>query len=307
MRLQELIVVLGLVLLALPAEIAAQAFEGTVRQRSVEVMDQDLFPVIDDGDLDESQSEAEWLRSTAEKVFGMPISQLLSRVGNATDQETTIYVKGDKVRYETAGEGGGAFAISDTRARITWVVYPQDRSYMRFSEEDVKAAAEEAERRAAEMMAQMGLDPEEIEAAQANTADEGAGWSGEAPPVEALGRTEEINGIPTNAYEAGTEEELTLGWCAEDRWGLLDTMKRLAQQAEMMEGEEDGMDDESGPDLQGIVCEGKLPVRVQTFSPYDFSAYTVEEILSIDTAPVSEEIFRIPEGFTEKKLTDMWK
>jgi len=308
MRIRASILLSTIAALALPLSAFPQSFEGIVKQRTIEVGEYGLSELLydDEGEEPDFETEVEWLRYSANKLFSLPTDRLLSSGEGADWQEITLYVKGSKVRYDQAGEDGGGYMIMDAESQTTWMVIPSERSFIKWTAEEAQAAAEDAAREAEEMMVRMGLDPEELRAqAEAmGETDEEDGGVGGAPTVRSLGRTEDINGFRASAYEAASGEEIALGWCAEDASGLLGTMEMLAKQAGMNE-EEDVPG--SGPDTQELVCRDKLPVKVQVYSPSRMNAYVMEEIVSIQATSVSDARFQIPDGYTEKKLSDMWK
>jgi hypothetical protein len=70
--------------------------------------------------------------------------------------------------------------------------------------------------------------------------------------------------------------------------------------------EEYGYD--AGPSAEELLCEGKVPVRIQLFSAGGWGqTYTVEEIVAIEPTSVSDDRFEVPSDYTERKLSDMWR
>ncbi len=299
MRVHRTISLAALALLALPALVRAQTFEGTLKQRSMDIDDQALYDIVHPDGLSESDEGPAWLRATAARLFGMPEERLVE-LAMDRPEAVTVYIKGDKVRYDA---GGGTWAIVDVASGVTTMVNPQGRYFIRISADAVKASAAESQRRADEMVKRMGLDPDEVK--KASEAEEAAA-AGPKPKVRALGKTETINGIKASAYEAMTDQEIAVGWCAEDTWGLRKTMERMAKQIGAMNGD-DQEDDGDVVELQDAVCEGKLPVKVQVYRDNAMTAYSLEELLGIDRSPVPAAKFRIPAGYTEKKLSDLMR
>lgn len=292
--------------LTLPLPASPQSFEGLVKQRTIEVDEQGLYELLYSQAMDEPEFDTElaWLRYAADKLFSIPPEQLQGGVEGVNSYESTLYVKGDKVRYDHGSGGGQGFILMDAGSRTTWIVNPADRSYITVNADEAEAAAEEAAKTAEEMMAKMGLDPEELrEQAEAMGEMEEEGGETGTPTVRPLGKTEEINGFRASGFEAVLGDEIAIGWCAEDASGILKTMEMLAKQAGMEEDEEL----ESGSDMQELVCRGKLPVKVQVFSPSRMNSYVMEEIVAVEATSVSDERFSLPDGYTERKLSDMWR
>ncbi len=295
------------VLLALPHVLSGQAFEGVVKQRTIEVDENGLYDLLY-GEADEEpefESEEEWLRYSLDKLAAIPVERLASGNVDGADVETiTTYVKGGKVRSEVTGSAGQGYVIYDVASGTTWMVNPADRSYIRYTLEEVEAATKEAQKQAEEALAKMGIDMEEIEQrAEEMDAQEMDEEMEVGVTVTSLGKTQEINGILASGYEAHTDEGMAVGWCAQDDQGIMETMKELMQLSGFEEDEDD-----SGPSMDELLCKDRLPVLVQTFTPGGFGvSFSVEEILSIERTGVSDEQFVIPEGYTEKSLRDMWE
>ncbi len=312
-----LALVLGLAV-ALPASTSAQSFEGTVTQRTIEVDEQALFDLfLSEADEPDFETEEDWIRYTARSLFEAPTGELQNADGVEV-QEITLWVKGSKVRFDQGGMGADTYTIIDAKSRTTWMVIPSQRSYIEISAEDVESATGDAERMAEEMMKKMGIDPEDLEQYEDEEYydeeyedeeyEEEGMFTGFSPEVRPLGNTEDVNGFAASAQEAVAGYEIAVGWCAEDAHGLMGTMESLAELSGFDEEDEDEYGPDEGPSAQELLCEGKLPVRVQSFSAGGWDqSYTVEEIVAVERISVSDDRFEIPPGFTERKFSDLWR
>ena len=302
------------VALAPPCISSAQSFEGTMTQRTIEVGEQALFDLfLAEGDEPEFEDEGDWIRYTAKRLFDSPLDQLENADG-VDIQKVTMWVKGSKIRYGLSQMGEDTYVIVDAASQTTWMVSPSLRSFVKFTTADVESAAEDAAKLAEDMMAKMGIDPDELEQYEEEVGEEEyeeeyeeeGFFTGFEPGVRALERTEEVNGFTAAAHEAVTGYEIAVGWCADDGLGLLGTMEALATLAGFDEEDEDEWD--TGPSALDLLCEGKVPVRIQLFSAGAWGqTYTVEEIVAIEQTPVSDDRFQVPSDYTEKKLSDMWR
>ena len=310
-----LALVFGLAM-ALPSWTSAQSFEGTVTQRTIEVDEQALFDLfLSEADEPDFETEEDWIRYTARRLFESPLGEL-HKTDGVQVQEFTLWVKGSKARFDQGGMGEDTYTIIDAKSRTTWMVIPSQRSYIEISAEDVESATGDAERMAEEMMKKMGIDPEDLEQYDEeydeeyddeDYQEEGV-FTGFKPEVRPLGSTKDVNGFFVTGQEAVAGFEIAVGWCAEDGQGLVGTMESLAALSGFDEEEEDEFGPDEGPSAQDLLCEGKLPVRVQIFSAAGWGqTYTVDEILAIEKTSVPDDRFLIPAGFAEKKLSDFWR
>ncbi len=282
-----------ILLLCVPSFLKAQSFEGTIKQKSIQVSVwalQDLLWSENGEDEDEPSydTEAEYNAAQARKLFELPMDRIetMAASGDADIARSTIYVKGSRIRI--AGEGEGeAYMVYDLESGTYRLVNPQERTYLEYS----RAEMEEQQREAEEMMAGLGVDMAEIE-------DEFGDELGGEPTVEALGTTAEINGYQTTGYEARSADRIGRGWCAKDESELVKSFEALAAQAISEEDE--------GTDIEDLLCEGQLPILVQVFDVYA-EMYDVTEIVAIDRSAVSDELFEIPAGYQRVSMQDMWR
>jgi len=297
--------------LSLPHGLAAQTFEGVVKQRNVTVEGEALFNIMYGGEEEEPEfdSEAEWLRYAANKLFQVPIAQFRQEGMEGVEvEELTMQIKGTKIRLDS-GPDAGWFMIYDVGGGQVWMVNPAGQYYVSYSMDEMAAAAEAAAKEAEEAMAAMGIDVEEMqrqaaeyEAGEMEAEDD---MGGAPPTVKNLERTETINGFRASAFEAMVGDQVGLGWCAEDQQGLQATMKKIGEMAGAMEEEEDEGSDASVEDL---LCEDRVPVRIQTFSLSMGMGgmYSLDEVVSIEETSVSDDVFQVPSGYTKKSLSELW-
>lgn len=291
MRLEAALLSLTTLLLA-PSLLAGQGFEGVIRQREIEIDDVSMqavyntFPEFEEADSEEAMAEA---------LFNIPIERVLETVGQAGEvaetDEMTTYVKGNRIRVESssAAAEGIEYVIIDMEEGAAYYVMPAQKAYMSFSQAD----AAEMKRQAEEMMAEMGIDPEEAElmAEEMDAMSEGG-----ASSVRPLGQAREINGMRTEAYRVVSDDEVTVGWCAKDEHGLVGSMKELAS---AMESSFEIEPEESGVDAQELLMEHGIPVLVQTYS---WSGYQISELLEVRREIVSDELFQVPADFTARSM-----
>jgi hypothetical protein len=286
-----------------PGSLAPQSFEGIIRQRTVAVEEDGLMDVLYPEDLEEPDfdSQEEWLRWTASRLFAIPLDQFLSD-GYAEVTETTTWVKGSRFRANESGFSEQGYTILDGESGEMFMVNPEERWYVRTSREEIDAATGAALRQAEEMAAQMGVDLEEM---QRMAEEMGLGEEGEEEfpsTVRDLGESVTIAGIRAFGREVVSEEEITHAWCAEENPAFVATLMKMVEQL--------GFDEEDREMVGGaeLACGEQLPLRVQTYSLGSFmgEGYSVEEFLSVEQAPVDGDLFEIPEGYTEKSLQDLW-
>ena len=188
------------------------------------------------------------------------------------------------------GDPGGGFSIIDLDSGTMWMVNPGERSYVEFS----KADAEEAQKKAEEMMARFGLDAESLEEAEGLE-----GGSGEVSVTD-LDSTRTVNGFEAQGFRASSGEEYGEAWCSTDVSGLADTLEELAARTKEMN--EEGQ----GAALEDEMCVEGLPVLSKTFHPYAV-LFEVSEVLAVEPGPQPDELFEVPEGFRRIDMSEFWR
>jgi len=278
-------------LMILPTVVLAQEFEGIIRQRSIHVNLEFLQDMLwDEEDEPDYSDEAEYYAGQARKLFDLPMARIesMAATGEADITHSTVHVKGSRLRISGASEAEG-YMVYDLESGTFRLVNPQERTYLEYSRADM----EEQQRRTQQMMAQFGADMAEMETEMDDGSD-----GGRRP--EALGRSEVINGFQTAAYEVRANGQFGRGWCAADDSRLVQSFEALAAQAASFE------DEEEGSDLEDLLCEGQLPIRVHTFDP-SLGDYGIDEIVAIDRTSVSDELFAIPAGYKRISMEEMWR
>ncbi len=274
-----------LILMLCPTVLSAQTFEGTIKQRTIQVSTYMLQELLwAEEEEPEYDSEAEYNAAVAKKLFAIPMARLeaMGLDGSADISQSTIYIKGSRMRMAGESEDEG-FMLFDFQNGTYQIVNPQEQTYLEFSRDEM-----EQQRRASEdMLAQVGVNPEET----------GEMSEGEVK-VQALGLTEHINGFQASAYEADDGERIGRGWCAEDEAELVKTFEAFETQA--------SFDEEEGDDFESLLCEGRVPILLQVFEPF-LGSYDVTEILAIDRSGVSDSLFEIPAGFKRVSMGEMWQ
>ena len=265
----------------------ADGFEGTLKFRTISVPVDQLTGLTAGGSTD------------AEKVYAIPIDKLLA-VPGVKPRETSIQVKGSKVRANTGGHDPDGYVIMDLDQGTTWMVMPGQKKYVEWTKTDMKTLTDKMAAMQKQMQERMaGMPPEQrkqMETMMKNL----PGAPGSTPPtpqVRALGKTQTINGMHSSADEVRVGDETAVGWVTQDQKELQGTFKRLR------EGEEKMMSHSSGKGLQSALADNGLPVRVQKVDQGD---YRVEELVDVQRTPMSADLFSVPAGFektTPQQLT----
>lgn len=307
---QRLLLVLLAAVFALAPPAAAQGFEGIIRQRTImvdsdalneilftledEEMDEEEFDEEDELDEEEYEEyEQRYMRAMMDRILELSVDELLSMARSGLDievEETTMSVKGAKIRADVGAFG---YFIMDADEETLWMVSPERSAFVKWTQVDMEAA----ERRVQEMMASMGLDPEDMERG-------GPEPSGPAT-LEPLSRTARINGFDATGYRAESRNAVTVGWVAKDVHGVGRTFKALTESMEALSGD----DEDASGSMETLFWEKGLPVRTQAVSTVfgSLSHYEVTDFLSIEPTSVSDELFKIPAGFREVSMEDLFR
>ena len=289
-----------------PVALTGQSFEGVIRQRTIEVGENELVELMDDlyaPDQDEPDfdSEEEWIAYVASRLFDVPIERFVAdRLGEVT--EVTTWVKGNRFRSDISAVSELGYTILDGESGEMFMVNPDERWYVRMSKEEMDAMVEDAMR---QMAAEMGIDLEEMRRMTEEMEMEMD--MGAAPSrIRDLGETRQVAGMRGAGREAVSSEEAVRAWCAVQNPDFADA---LATFAEQMGFDEDDMEDEGGPALEDLACEDKLPLLVQTYMPYGGmggGSYSIDEYVSFEETSVDDDVFEIPDGYEEKSMSDLW-
>ena len=282
------------------ATLGAQGFEGVIQQRTIFLDGDALYEILytfDEEELADEEDEfdeEQYLRAEVDRILGLPVDELLSMVSQSglemEIEEITMHVKGAKVRTDMGAFG---YVIMDADEETLWMVRPENRIFVKWTQADVEAA----ERQTQETLARLGIDMEDIEGAGSEASD--------AATFEPLSRTAEINGFEATGYRAESRDDVTVGWLAEDVHGVGATFRALAERTEALYGD----DEDASGSTQDLFWERGLPVRIQSVSTAlgSLSHYEVTDFLSVEATSVADELFEIPEGFTEVSMEDLWR
>lgn len=299
--------VTALALALLTPTLAAQSFEGVIRQRTIEVEEDLLFELMDDENEPDFDSEEEWLVYAAQRLFAIPTDRLVNQGASVMEMDT--WVKGRRFRVSGWDEMGSGYMVYDGDSRTSYMVNVDERWFIRISRDDVDAATKDAERMAEEMAERMGLDLKELER-QAKEAEAEEGWEDWdeeeiRTTVRDLDGTRTVAGMQASGRLAVTAEMVAQGWCADDGMGFMEAFKQLA--ADMGVDEDEW--EEDGPAPEDLVCGDRMPLLMQVFELYGGfggGSYTVEELVALDETPVDDDMFEIPAEFEERTLSDIW-
>ena len=256
----------------------ADGFEGTLKFRTISVPVDQLTGLTAGGSTD------------AEKVYAIPIDKLLA-VPGVKPRETSIQVKGSKVRANTGGRDPDGYVIMDVDQGTSWMVMPGQKKYIEWTKADMKALTEKMAGMQKQMQERMaGMPPEQRKQMEAmmKSLPSAPGSTPPKPQVRALGKTQTINGMPTSAYEVRIGDESAVGWVTRDQKDLQRTFKNLR------EGEEKMMSHSPGKGIQAALADNGLPVRVQKV---DQNEYRIEELVDVQRTPMGADLFAVPVGF----------
>ena len=127
------------VLLLVPAVLAAQGFEGVIRQRVRTVMPQEIADVAGEG----KTGPADMLDEIAHRlVLGTPTGVL--------EQDVTLTVKGTKMRIDGAvgAAGPGTYSVLDASSATMYTVIPAQKQILVATKADMLAMQQQLQQRA---------------------------------------------------------------------------------------------------------------------------------------------------------------
>lgn len=276
------------------APLAASAFEGTLKLRTVSV-GRDKLGTVTGGTA-----------PTAEQILAiMPAQLLAAKDAGAAVHEGTVYVSGSKVRMDLPTErGGSGYAIIDTERGLTWLVVPKEKRYIEWSEADAKAMGEkmaQVEKMMKERMA--SLPPEQRQQVEAMLKNmKGPGGDQPAPKIDLqpLGKTKTVNGAKASAFQVKTGDTTTVGWITEDQPDLAKALRTVQERMQKL----------TPASLRGresartALSDKGLPVMVQTLDPQH---YRVEEVVTVEPGAVSGDLFTVPKEYAKTTGRDAMK
>lgn len=268
--------------------LAAQQFEGVLKHRTISLPEGAVSMLLGDEDEGEEVTEANeaaWKRRVAARIFAIPADQILASVRSgqmedATLEETTMHIKGAKIRGEGfGGDSPISYSITDADVGTFIIVSDAQKAYWRWE--------------------------------QPQAAGRAAGPQGPAPrraasraTIRDFGQTATIHGQSCRAYEVVEENgDIVLGWVTTVRPGLRAALDNFMARMQALSSDEEDAERDAGD----LLWEKGLPVRIQRLS---FTggppSYDIEDILSLEQRPVPASLFAPPAGYTQKSMSDLF-
>lgn len=112
-----------------------------------------------------------------------------------------------------------------------------------------------------------------------------------APVVKPLGRTKTMNGATVTGYEVRSADQILRAWMTKDFPGLTGTFRSFAARM----GDNDDPDDAA---VAALMAHG-FPVLLITLTE---ASVRYEEMVSIERAALSADLFKVPAGFTKQTM-----
>lgn len=287
------------VVVAVPAAVFAEGFEGTLKWRKISV------PVHELPGLAGSEAQPD-----PSAVFAIPMGTLLAKKGAGVEvEEETIYVKGSKVRADIGGleeEDKGGYVIMDVPTGTSTMVMPQRKKFVEWSAPDVDAMTQRMEAAREQMMKQLaGLPPEQrkqVESMMQGMGGGGAGAKGEPTKLDVrpLGKTQTINGMEAAGYEVHGGRRSGVGWVTQAHKELGRTLQKIEEDQKKLLPPEARAEQEVG----AVLASYGLPVRVQHLGEGE---YEVEELVEITPQSLSADLFAVPGGFEKTTMDQMMR
>jgi hypothetical protein len=261
---------------------SAYGFEGTLKLRTVSIERTALAQLAGKAD------------PSVEDIFSIALEKIIAfKEGPAAKVEaSTVYISGSKLRADTpVGDGQTGYVIVDVSRGTTEIVVPAEHRYIEWTAADADAMRKELAKAQAALEKQLAAMPPE-QRKQTEAAMRQLGGLPSATPqtraeLQPLGQTRGINGFHTLGYQIRVGDEVTRGWVTQDQPDLA----RLYQTAQESV---QGMLPAPNRDPRTMIGQRGLPVLVQTVAA---ERYRVEELVAVDTTPVSADLFTTPSGF----------
>ncbi len=270
MKLSRYLPALLSVVLAAPAGLAAQGFEGTMKQTQIVVMPQGVAALAG-ADLTDP---AKILESLTGKVKGADPSYV-----NTTDM--TVAVKGPKMRMDGASGamGAGAYMLMDAAAGMVYQVVPAQKQIMTISMAEAPLVAKK-------MAEQMGITP------PANPA---------APTTTDLG-VKDIGGVQAHGYRVTTADGVGNVWVDPAMKNAFDAFKDFQEKMA-------GLNPGSGQ-LQATLQALGFPIVLEFVSKAppmlgQGFVFTHMEVSQVQKQPVGDDAFALPADFTKVSIAQM--
>jgi hypothetical protein len=283
--LRRLLLISALFYVAHPVTVAAQTFEGTVRQRTAMVPPAAL---------------SRWIAADvpfatiAQRVFAAPIDSLLppgevermrSPDGSMV-MEQVWHFKDGKMRMDMQIPGMpaemGFFSIMDPQRGEIVMVMPMLKQVMRLPNAQLDSMQRHNTNQARKLGVSASMQPRRI-------------------------GTQIINGMQAVGYEMHDTAFVARLWMAEELRDVGEALRSVAERMRGMAGTgAPGMMD----DPMSLIGQPGLPLRIQSLmrvSPEQAQTmgpgymYTVMEVVSIERKTLSDTLFRVPQDYTEMK------
>lgn len=255
---------------AAPAGLAAQGFEGTMKQQQLVVMPQGVAALAGADATD----AAKILEALGPKVKGADPSYL-----NTTDM--TVSVKAAKMRMDGLGGamGPGMYMIMDAGAGMIYQVAPAQKQIMTLS-------AAEAPLVAKRMAEQMGVTP------PANA----------APPTTTDLGTKTVDGVLLHGYRIATADGVGIVWVDPAMKNAFDAFRDFQEKMAAMNPGSGQM--QSAMMALGFPVVTEFVTKAPAMLGQGF-VYTRIEVSAVQKQPVADDVFALPADFTKVSMAQM--
>ena len=273
----------------IPATVWGGDFEGVLKWQTIVVPQDALGEIVGAG-----------ATKDADKIFAVPIDKVKAAKG-AQVHESTIYVKGSKVRADISGPGPekGGYVITDVDQGTSKMVMPKQKKYIEWTKVDMEKMGKRMEAMRKAMQERLAnLPPEQRKQVEGMMKGMTGPSSETKPEVKALGKTETINGMQTTGYEVKTADETAVGWVTKDHQDLMQTFAKMQKSQERMLPP----NHRGGKNVRAVLAEQGLPVRVQVLDPMQ---YHIDELREIKQESVAADQFEVPAGYKKSTMQQM--
>lgn len=256
----------------------ALGFEGVMKWRTLQV-ERDALARVAGDPVD------------AEAAFAVPIDLLTSLHGEAQMTEATTYIKGSRLRAESTAAAGGVFTLVDLESGEILVVNPAEKKALEIGQEDVRSLEARAASARGVMRQRMNAAPAEqrgqMERLLGRVAEDDSGAT--STELRPLRRSETISGLKAQGYRFEFGNRSVEGWVTQDRADVREAVQSLERLQRRLLGRKDL---ERKPAT--VLGEKGLVLRLKTL---DRQRFTWEELVEIESRPLGDELFSVPEGF----------
>jgi len=287
---QCVVTLLALQLVGLHTPLAAEAFEGKLRMRTITADQSALASLVGTGAG----------AVDSEKVFALSAEQLTAKsVTGVEVTEMNFSVKGSRIRVDHPGQPH--YAIMDGSEGVMYIVNPSEQSYFKQTKEDVAKMADRAAAMQAEMQKHLAdMPPEQRKMMEQAMKRAGGGMGqmpGAAPPapttVRPTGKSRRINGMNATEYEAQTGNLTARAWLTKDRPDIDRVFKQFMELSKPME-KLTGTDQ-----MSAQLAEKGMPLLVQTLQG---DTYGINELVGIEEGSVDASLVQVPAGYTLNRV-----